>query len=264
MESDRTYSSNLSSKAALVSETEQVLLEYNNCHDLSTVRSLVIEYNLLLKRTESTRKRVWGTIYGRYFSDRPAAVIDALASIAASALPQRDRHHILFYELAQGKPLVYDLTTDCLYGLYERGRSSVTKEDIQAWLDQAEAQGHKEITGWSPQTRDKVASNYLTIARDFGLLEGTQRKTFNRVFVPVSTFVYVLYRLKDQGFNARAIVESRIWRLFLMDARDVGLLLEEATRAGYVTFQQAGDIYSLTFHYADTVEVVDELIRQVC
>ena len=83
------------------------------------------------------------------------------------------------------------------------------------------------IGEWSPQTTDKVASNYLTIARDFGLLEGTQRKVFTRLYVPLPTFVYVLYRLRDEGRPTKSIVTSDDFKLFLMDQRDVYLLLDD-------------------------------------
>ena len=76
-------------------------------------------------------------------------------------------------------------------------------------------------------------------------------------------FVYILYRLKEQGLNTKAIVTSPDFKLFLLEQRDTFLLLEEATRAGYITFQQAGDIYSLVFHYQSLSEVIDELISKV-
>jgi hypothetical protein len=52
-----------------------------------------------------------------------------------------------------------------LYGMYEQGWLGVGKENVLAWLERAEAAGHDEIAGWSPQTRGKVTSNYLTAAR---------------------------------------------------------------------------------------------------
>ncbi len=260
---EAVYSSSVSSKTALIAETLQVFAEYVQNSSIEHVRNLVIQDNILLKKTEGTRHRIWRVLFTRYFSGRDAQAIDRLARVVDSLLPESSRHLILFYELAQSDALIYDLTVDFLYGLHESGRSIVTKSDVLAWLEAAEAAGHEEIAGWSPQTKGKVASNYLTITRDFGLLEGAQNKRFTRLFVPLPTFVYVLYRLHDAGLNTRAIVESSDFRLFLLDEREISLLLEEATRAGYVTFQQAGDVYNLTFHYRSTAEVVDELIRQV-
>lgn len=257
------YSSSLSGKSSLLVETVQVMRELAANAPIEMIRKHILEDNLLLKRTLATRKTVWETVSTRFISDRDEQQVRTIACVVTSPLPERDRHLVLFYELAMALPLVYDLTVDLLYPLYQDGRHSVGKEDVFEWFDQAESQGHDEIGQWSPQTRDKVASNYLTVARDFGLLEGTQRKTFARPYVPLPTFVYILYRMKDEGQSAKAIVTSDDYRLFLMDQRDVYLLLEEATRTGYVTFQRAGDIYDLTFHYRDLAEVSDELVRQV-
>jgi hypothetical protein len=260
---EQLYSSNLSSKAALLKETVQVMSALANDTSLEEVRNLVLEDNLLLKQTSATRRAIWEVINSRYFSGKTSAAIYVLAHFVASPLPERDRHLTLFYELAKSLPLVYDLTIDCLYTLYQDGRSSVDKADVLAWLERAQVNGHDEVGEWSPQTRGKVASNYLTIARDFGLLEGKQRKVFARLYMPLSAFVYVLYHLRDEEQSTKAIVTSDDFKLFLMDRRDVYLLLDEATRAGYVTFQQAGDIYDLTFHYPNLTEVVDELVGQV-
>lgn len=263
MSADGNYSSNLGNKASLLNETKQVFSQYASSESVDYVRDLVLEDNLLLKSTLSNRKRVWETIFTRYFSGRDEESIRRLARVVNSSLPEQARHLILFYELAKATPLVYDITVDALYKMYQEGRSAVTKGDILAWLEEAEQAGHDEIEGWSPQTRGKVASNYLTIVRDFGLLEGKRRKVFAPLYVPLPTFLYVLYRLKDEGQSTTSILQSPDFRLFLMDERDIALLLEEATRAGYVTYQSAGDIHDLKFHYQNTLEVVDELTGQV-
>ena len=101
------------------------------------------------------------------------------------------------------------------------------------------------------------------MARDFGLLQGRQRKTFSRLYMPLPAFVYLVYHLKDEGYSDRAIVAADDYRLFLMDQRDVLLSFDEATRSGYLAFQRAGDIYDLSFRYRDLAEVTDELVRQV-
>lgn len=255
------YSSNLSGKGALLKETFQVMTALANNVSLSELRTLVVEDNLLLKQTVETRNATWDTLQNRYFSGRNPEAINTLARLVTSPLPERGRHLILFYELAKSLPLVYDLTVACLYSLYQAGRSSIDKADVLAWLDKAQANGHSEVKEWSPQTRGKVASNYLTIARDFGLLEGKQRKIFTRFYTPLLTFVYALYRLKDEGQPIKTIVTADDFKLFLLDQREVYLLFDEATHAGYVTFQRAGDIYNLTFHYANLAEVVDEFIH---
>ena len=230
---------------------------------LDEIRNSALKENLFLKRTVQTNQTIWKAIHLRYLSSRTAGEIHTMARVATSSLPERARLLALFYELARAVPLVHDLTSHCLYDLYEDGRSTVDKTDILSWLDQAQTRGHDEVGEWSPQTRGKVANNYLTVARDFGLLEGRQRKTFARVYVPLPAFVYVLYRLKEDGQTTRGIVESDHFRLFLMDQRDVYLLLDEATHAGYVTFQRAGSVYDLSFRRDSLDEVIDGFVTQI-
>lgn len=259
----KRYTSDLGNKTSLILESERILIEYDLVQSARIVRKLVVCDNLLMKGTVSTRKRVWESIYARYFSSKEMAVTNSLARFINSPIPEQSRYLAMFYEIATALPLIYDLTTDCLYTLYQDGRSTVNKTDILDWLDQTATDGHDEINGWSPQTKNKIASNYLTVTRDFGLLEGVRHKSFARLYLPLATFVYILYRLKDQGLNSKAIITSPDFKLFLLGQRDVFLLLEEATHAGYITFQQAGDIYNLTFHYQDLNEVIDELTSQI-
>lgn len=259
----RRYSSLLSSKSSLINETLQVMSALVDGHSVDEVRDLVLRENLLLKQTMNTRQTIWDVLHVRYLSGRTSDEIHNIARVTGSSLPERARLLVLFYELARAVPLVYDLTVHCLYDLYEDGRSTVDKTDILSWLDQAQTRGHDEVGEWSPQTRGKVANNFLTIARDFGLMEGRRRKTFARVYVPLPAFVYVLYRLKEDGETTKGIVESEYFRLFLMDQRDVYLLLDEATHAGYVTFQRADNVYDLSFRRDSLDEVIDGFITQI-
>lgn len=257
------YSSQLSSKSSLLTETKRIMAELGRGYPPNEVRRMVLEDNILKKRTLRTRESIWDTLHKRFISSKDPEVLAALLEVVNSRLPERDRQLVLFYELAKARPLIYDLTVGPLYELYFAGRSSVDKADLLAWLEEAEAAGHEEIAGWSAQTRGKVASNYLTIARDFGLLEGKQRKRFSRMYVPLPAFLYVLYRLKDEELPPKAIVGSTDFRLFLMDDQDISVLLGEAAREGYVDYQRAGDIVDLSFNYGSLSEVVDELTSEV-
>ena len=261
--SNVSYSSSLSGKASLLLETKRVLRELAQSGSIQETRKLVVDDNILAKDTLRTRRATWEVIHQRFISGRDKECVLLLARLISSSLPERARHLILFYELARALPLVYDLTVGCLFALYQDGRTGVDKADVLRWLGQAAAGGHSEVDRWSPQTRSRVVSHYLALARDFGLVEGVQRKVFTKIYVPLPAFLYVLYSLKDQGLPAKSIVQSSDFRLFLMDLDDVVLLLYEASRRGYVQFQQAGEIYDLDFNYSSLAEVMDELISEV-
>lgn len=254
---DTAYSSGLSSKGSLIDETLVVLRQIDQGHSIDQVRAMVIEQDLLGKMTRSTRENVWKRIHARYVGAEEAPC--ALAKMVVHAPDRQTERLVLFYELCRSNGLLRDVTIECVYPHYAAGYSGIDKTVIQDYLDKV-TPAHPELAEWSPQTRGKVVSNLLTVLRDFGLLEGTQRKVFSRLYLPLPTFVYVLYRIAGDGLiTPHQVLEARDWRLFFLEQADVVILLKEATAVGHCTFKHQGDIYSLDLHYPSLEACVEAL-----
>jgi len=255
------YSSSISGKGALLDETLTVLSQLDRGHSLDQVRAMVMDHDLLGKMTMNTRQSVWENIHARYLTNGDHAHI--LACMVVHAPDRQTERLVLFYELCRSSPILRDTTIYCLYPRYTAGYSSIDKSDVQGYFDDIAAE-HPELTAWSPQTRDKVASNILTILRDFGLLERSQRKQFSRLYVPLPAFVYVLYRLAEDGLTTpQELLDLEDWRLFFLEPADVVTLLDEAAATGHCTFKHRGDIYSLDLHYPSLEVCVEALTREV-
>jgi hypothetical protein len=256
------YSSMLSGKGALLDETLAVLQQIDRGHSLDQVRAMVMDHDLLGKMTMRTREAVWENIHARYLADGNHARL--LARMVVHAPDRQTERLVLFYELCRSSPILRDTTIYCVYPRYAAGYSSIDKADIQDYFDDI-AMEHPELTAWSPQTRDKVVSNILTILRDFGLLEGSQRKQFSRLYVPLPAFVYVLYRLAEDGLTTPQEILNSVedWQLFFLEQTDVVTLLDEATAAGHCTFKHRGDIYILDLHYPSLEACVEALTGEV-
>lgn len=253
-----TYTSALSSKGALLKETLAVLRQIDQGHGVVDVRSMVVEQNLFGKASKSTRRTEWENIHRRYLTDDEDRVL-TLARMVVHAPDRQTERLVLFYELCQSTPLLRDTTIECVYPRYAQGFSGIDKSIIRQYFDEISS-AHPEVAEWSPQTRHKVISNTLTILRDFGLLEGTQRKTFARLYVPLPAFVYVLYRLAVDGLTSpRQVLGAQDWRLFFLEEADVMMLLDEASAAGHCTFKHRGDMYSLDLEYPSLEACVEAL-----
>lgn len=250
------YASTITGASSIIQETYTVLAELGKGSTIAEVREWVIQGNPLGKKTERSREKIWQNIHNRFISRRDEDFVHLLARVVTSELPELTRRQILFYEFAQSDALIYDLTTDCLYGLYYDGRSLITKADIDTWFESVEEK-HPELRDWTEQTRKRVNQHYLTIVKDFGLLEGRGHKYFTKPYIPLPTFLWLLYRLRDKGFPTRAIIESKDFHLFLMDQDEVLLLINEASNAGHIQFRSAGDIYDLKFTQQELTEVMD-------
>jgi hypothetical protein len=256
-----TYSATLSGKSTLLEETLAVLRELDRGHSIAEVKAMVMEADLLGKLTQSTRKSVWDHIHTRYLTDEGRA-----ATLAHMVTRSRDRptaHLVLFFEMCRSLPVLRDAVVGCIYPRYAAGFSGVGKADLQRFFDES-TESHPELNGWSPQTREKVVSNILTILRDFGLLTGAQTKLFARLYVPLPAFVYVLYRLAQDGVGtAQGVLAHEDWRLFLLESGDVQALLVEASAASYCTFKYQGDVYSLDLRFSSLEACVESLTGEV-
>jgi hypothetical protein len=261
MGSSSIYTTGLSAKTALLEETLAVLRQISQGDAITEVKERVIADDLLGKDTVSTRESVWKRIHARYLSDDEYA--RTLARMVVHAPDLQTQKLVLFYEFASSNPLLWDVVIECVYPRYAGGYALLDKSIIQQYLDEA-TEAHPEIAGWSPQTRAKIVSNILTILRDFGLLEGTQQKHFTRVYVPLPAFVYVLYRLVDEGVTTpTGIIQAPQWRLFFLDEEDVVTLLDEASATGHCNFKHQGDIYTLILTYPSLEVCVAALTGQV-
>jgi hypothetical protein len=251
----------LSGKGSLLDESLLVMQQLAQGRAVHEVKSMVMEEDLLGKATASTRASSWDHIHIRYLS--PGSPTQALARMVAHAPDRQNQRLVLFYELCRSLPIVHDSVIDCVYPRYAAGYSELDASDIQAFFD-AVSQDHREISTWSPQTRSKIVSNILSILRDFGLLEGTQRKRFVRLYVPLPAFVYVLYRLAGDGLTPAAeLIAADDWKLYLLEREEILALLEEASAAGHCTYKRRGDIQSLDLTYPSLEACVEALTAEV-
>lgn len=262
MERPTQYTSNITGSGSLLPETFEVMSRLASGQSLEEVKLEVINNNLLGKKTEHTRQNTWRDINFRYFNNRDKDFIHQLAKIISSQIAVQAKRLILFFEMAQSDVLIYDMTVDQLFEMYQQGHSLVTKTDIDDWLESSILE-HPEIKNWTPQTRKRVISLYLSTVRDCGLLEGRTHKSFIKPYVPLSAFLWVLYRLKEKNLSPKAIVEAEEFKLFYLDQSTVIILMSEASNAGYISFQYVGDIFDIKFHVDTLTEVVDGFTSQV-
>jgi len=253
------YSTGLSGKAGLVDETFVALRLVANGKLEADVKAAVVVDDLLGKATHESRNAIWAKLHQRYFRDwERAALLSKLVSTSTFELGRL----FVYYEFCRSESILYDAVTQPIYSRFQAGFSGIEISDLQAWLDGIQAD-HPEVMDWSPQTRKKVLSNILTVIRDFGLMSGVNRKSFERVFVPASLAGYVLYSLQEslEKFGPRTVIESPDWRLFFLDEGDVVTLLKELAHEGHCRFQKQGEIMTLELTWPNLEGYVEAVTR---
>jgi hypothetical protein len=256
---DRQYNSTFASKGALLADVKTVLREIDAGQGSEQMRDAVIKDDFLDRGTLHNRRTVWREISRRYISGRDRGHVATLARFVTRCPNPTAVDLVLFYEYCQVDLLLYDLTVRCTHELYQDARAAMDQVDANEWLKRQETT-HREIATWSPTTRSRLVRSYLATIRDFGLVTGTKRKEFHKLYVPREAFVYALYHQKERGIHGKALIHSTDWRLFLLSEAEVIFLLEDAANGGFVHFRRAGDIYDLRFVYNDLPEVVHAIV----
>lgn len=251
------YSSGLSGKASLIDETITAMRYASQSSEKEGVKKAILEDDLLGKSTHESRSTIWDKLHQRYFVNWKRSKL--LAKVV-EALPFETARLFIYYDFCRTEPILYDAITTPIYSRFEDGFNGIDVSDLQNWLDSKEPE-HPEVNTWSPQTRKKILSNILTILRDFGLMSGIDRKTFERVYVPATMAGYILYTLKEsiEQFGPQTVISSPDWRLFYLDESDVISLLKEMTHEGYCVFKKQGEIMTLDLSHHDMEAFIETI-----
>jgi hypothetical protein len=100
---------------------------------------------------------------------------------------------------------------------------------------------------WTPTIERKVARGLLAALRDFGILEGANRKQIAPVHIPLEAFTLIAFELNQQGLSGHTLVNNLDWRLFLLYEANVERLMMQCQQRGWLRFDAAGAIYRTEF-----------------
>jgi hypothetical protein len=221
------YLPNNSSKAGLLDETRAFLLTYAQLRDLTETRRSLVDGGLP-QRSRATRVTIVRTIQERLTRwSPPTWVIDDLAAFARDSYATSLPGALLLHAVRQDAVL-YHFVQDDLVLRWERGDHTLIRADVQRFLDLALPE-HPEIDEWSHATREKLAGNVLSILRDYGLLQGRERKQIVEPLVPDAVASHLIRLLRAEGIPEEQLADHPDWRIWLWDRRRAQQTIDELT-----------------------------------
>ena len=202
------------SKAGLLDETRQFLMTYARLLDVdATARELTD--GALPQRSRETRRTIVKIIKARLTRWNPPDWV--LSELADFARQDTDAlKSALLLHAARQDALLYDVALQVIAPRWTEHEREVTRADVQRFLDTVEP-SHLEITGWSRETREKLAGNLLSILRDYGLLVGTATKRIVEPIVPAGVVAHLARLLLAEGLAAEELPLHPDWRLWLWE-----------------------------------------------
>lgn len=160
-----------------------------------------------------------------------------------------------YYESARCDALLALFAQEPLYTWYMAGRRLVATDEVMAWLE-----SEPRCPPWRPGTRRRVARGLLAALRDFGVLEDGQGGPHKRIPPPRLSprgFLYVALREREQGMSDLGLLNSPVWRRYLLTPPAVRALFLEVDRLGLLRYAEAGTVVRVDWSVRRLEEVPD-------
>lgn len=237
-----------------IDETKRILQSYTECESYEELERMVVEDNILNKNTDEYRTNILREVTRRHIPNKGDYTETPLMRILSADVRSDVADWCLYYEFAQD-PFIRLITIEFLYSEFQRGTLSIQAEDIVTFINSIK-DDYADLRDRSDSTINEAATKYLTSLRNFGLLEGTQRKEFAVTYIPDETIAYVVYRLFDEeATSASEVIEHDDWKLFLMDESEVQRRIRDISPQ-YINYEKRGSTERLRMKY----DTIDELI----
>lgn len=238
-----------------IDETERILRTYVESESYEELERRVVEENILNKDTDEYRTNILREVTRRHIPDKEEYTETPLMKIMSADVRSDVSDWCLYYEFAQD-PFIRLVTLDFLFPEFERGTLSVQATDIVTFIESIQ-EDYADLRDRSESTINEAATKYLTALRNYGLLEGTQRKEFAVTYVPDETVAYVVYRLFQKGAkSASDVIEHDDWELFLMNESEVQRRIRDISPQ-YVSYEKRGSTERLITKHDSIEDLID-------
>jgi hypothetical protein len=223
----------------LIEEASRIFAALGRGYSMARIRDQVLSGVLLTQRSRQNRKRIWTLMRWRYLDQRTPWLLSMLSDACASGERCHEFVSLLYLVYALRDRLTFDFVTNVLPSKDYQARPVISRNDVLDLLNQA-AGRQPQIERWTESTRIKLAGSILTALRDFGVLEGQQKKVLVRPMLPLSTAEALLRVLITEGCRGSLVLQDDAWRLFLLTEADVASTLGKLAQHGTIRFEKAG------------------------
>jgi hypothetical protein len=244
------YSSKIIKAGALIGDTKTLLSHWDVGTSVDENIQRVQRDNIFGKASRSRVDSILAIFRQRYLTDE--SVTKALVTLVREKFPTAALARLFYFHSARADWLLRDAATEILVPMQARGLVDINVQDFQRplakWVNEGKTTAH-----WSVPTIIRIAQGLLSALRDFGVLQGAVNKKIAPAYLPIESFAYLVFYLKQHQPSGVKLIESPEWKLFFLQREGVERFLFEAHQRELLEYHVAGSVTRLTFP-AETLE----------
>ena len=136
----------------------------------------------------------------------------------------------------------------------------IRTEDVLGYFATLESEPARQVAKWSESTKHRSRRACCESPPISGCFVERRSSTSLRIHLPDESFLYLLHAIAESEPNARKIVESPEWRLYLMGPSDVEQALFRLHQFRRVHYEVAGSLAQLQLPCASSIDYA----RRIC
>ena len=222
----------------MVNEMYIIFSEYLINNDKKYLMDRVMVDNIIHKNSYYNRENVWRIFDQRYLSC-PPWIVEELAKTTRNGVNSQEFLSLAYLYFAFRERMIHDFVIDSVWENWKNKRTALDTGDVQAYVV-LKGKSVPAIEQWSETTIQKCAQSILTSLRNFGVLKGSMNKSIQRPSISLEAAYHLLCILMAEGYDGRALITAKDWRLFLWDEIDVIDALNRMTMRQWIRFEKSG------------------------
>lgn len=200
---------------------------------LDEIRQEIAAGRLLTKRTAHGRRHVMAAIRRRYLAPPdPLPQVGELYSVVSHLKSSACKNQLLLPYVLMSDRAAFEIINALVIPRRVRAERQLTKTEVLEALSDVFRRHRRKP--WSVALCVRWAEGLLSVLRDVGALgRGRDRERLLSDPVRADAFSFHLWGLYASGVRGRALVESRFWRMLLLDQNETRAALAAVVERGW-------------------------------
>ncbi|CAM3975650.1 DUF1819 family protein [Bacillus anthracis] len=198
-----------------------------------SLEELVNQRNEFNLRTEKSRTRIEREIRKGFLQFKNEDHQELIKGIFSERVPLRDKELILVWQFALNNRLFREITSRVFVKTFYSGRTSISKDDIGAYLKEFLLQNESQQISWSENTINTLSTKYLNLMSKFGFLSSERVKSYKHIRPSSEAQVLFLYFAKLFSPSTSNILTNELLPISFISSEDIQNRLKKLSLKGF-------------------------------
>ena len=192
----------------------------------------------------STRMALWKIFRVRYLNISDPWVHSELISASRHGPESPEFISLLYLYFILRDRLAFEFVVETVWSKWLAHDLSIGSEDCSRFFTEL-LQQNEIIQKVTSESKGKLIRNTISTLHDFGLVTGKKHRVISRPPIVLRTAFHIVRLLLLEGLSGKEIVESKDWRIFLLDQHDVSRMMTKLSQEKWIKYEKSGSIVIL-------------------